>query len=92
MKDKDLDKIFSSLNLHEPSSEQIKKWQEAVDFQVRRRPMQNIKNLWWQWLLAGSIGFASAALFFHVPQQTVLKTIAQENSMDDATYEYVYDK
>lgn len=91
MKDNELEKIFAAMKLEEPSLQQMQKWQQSLATE-KRNYRQAIRKLWWQWLLAGSIGFASAAIIFSPSKDLGTTATHQENDFENATYEYVYTK
>ncbi len=87
-KDPDLKKLFLEMNLQEPTSVQLTRWQRFMNAAIAQKSKRTITQMWWQWLIAGSIGFASAAIYFKSPNHQEVNEYYSET----ATSEYTYDK
>lgn len=96
MKDEELKKLFAAMKLQEPAPEQVNRWQRFMNTEIAQRSRKTIRQMWWQWLIAGSIGFASATMYLKNPTRysahNLTNNPAQEMYSETATSEYIYDK
>ncbi len=86
--DQELKKLFAAMKLQDPSPQQLNRWQRFINTEIAQSSRKTIRQMWWQWLIAGSIGFASATFYLKNPQGTDNQLIYSET----ATSEYFYDK
>ena len=86
--DQGLKKLFAAMKLQDPSPQQLNRWQRFINSEIAVSSRKTIRQMWWQWLIAGSIGFARATFYLKSPQTAENRIIYSET----ATSEYFYDK